>query len=89
MNNETKEILENLQASQKWDCYTSHQDGYILEAGWPYMPFGIEKVYGQDVYELANARSMKKWVGLMAAAENSEAKSEQEFAVEAIAKGIS
>ena len=89
MNAATERLLHRLQQSQKWDCYRPHPDGYILEAGWPYLAFGVEDVYSKDALAAAKAASAARWAALNDfAAENAADMTEDAFAMAAQAAGV-
>ena len=89
MNEATKNLLNRLQQSQKWDCYRPHPDGYILESGWPYLIFGVEEIYSSDALAAAREASASRWAALNEfAAENAANMSEDAFAAAAQAAGV-
>lgn len=84
--NAIETLFNNLVATQKWECYTMHPDGFILEAGWAYTLYGTP--YPPEVMAKAEAFNRAKMARLLDLAESSLAKSEMEFCTEAAAKGL-
>lgn len=80
-------------ATQSWDCYAIHEDGFITAAGWAEFTFDIGYGHGyipytNEVRVKAEAYNKKKGEALNALALESSAKNEKEFAAEAAALGL-